>query len=118
MPTLARSTVMCCLSKTHVYTASEIDFCVGWPSIVTKANRQYHDLLQMDTTFGESSGRVRRSLAGNGMCLPQVYAWLLYSFGNLVRKPCLQQLLLPLRAAKVPTDNAETEDCELEDLDS
>jgi hypothetical protein len=110
IPTLARSTIMCCLNKRHLYTPDEIDFSMGWPSICSDGNKVYSDLLRLDAAYETTSAYARKSLTGNGMQLQQVMGWFLYVAGHTVRKDVLERLRLPLLSAKVLPTVADGDD--------
>ena len=77
-------------------TPAELDFAMGWPSIVTKHNRDYAEALGLNGSFHGASSSVRRTLSGNGMDMGQVMAWFLYIFSNVMRKSVLEKLEMPL----------------------
>lgn len=107
VPTVARSTLMCSMSRGRLMTGREVDACMGWPAIRLPGNNVYADAVGMDDMFSEASPHARRQLAGNGMMLPQVMAWLLYVYSHTVRKDRLQQLPMRLRSAAVPSADSE-----------
>ena len=110
IPTLAQSTVMCSLSKNRLLTADELDMCMGWPTIVTPDNAVYASALGLGSSLEGASSMGRRRLAGNGMMMPQVMAWMLYIASHAVRKDRLEGLRLPLLLATVCDKAAESVD--------
>jgi hypothetical protein len=110
IPTLAQSTVMCSLSKNRLLTADEMDMCMGWPTIVTPDNAVYASALGLGSSLEGASSMGRRRLAGNGMMMPQVMAWMLYIASHAVRKDRLEGLRLPLLLATVCDKAAESVD--------
>ena len=104
LPTIARSSMLCCVSAHHVLTPAELDFAMGWPSIINEHNRIYAEALDLNERFHATSAAKRRQLSGNGMDLGQVMAWLLYIFSNVVRRSVLERLEVPLGADK-PVDS-------------
>ena len=101
LPTVARSTLLCSLSRNKFFTAGEVDFAMGWPSFRMSQNQMYYDELDISAMFGGQSARQSRLLAGNGMMLPQLLAFYLYCFCHCVRRDKLQRLQMPLGAASV-----------------
>ena len=112
VPTLARSTQLCSLSRHVLFAPIEVDLCMGWPSIVRPENADIAKALGLEASLQHVSRAARRSLAGNGMMLPQVMAWLLYVFSNVARREKLQALCVPLRVASlaVPADDESDRD--------
>lgn len=107
LPTVARSTSLCSLSKDRLFTANEIDFAMGWPAIENEWNEKYCTRLDMKAMFGTSSHHQRSQLAGNGMMLQQVFSWSLYCFNNLARLPVLRLMELPLQKASTTLEHDE-----------
>eukprot|EP00969_Alexandrium_andersonii_P146383 6473985-Alexandrium_andersonii.AAC.1 len=76
MPTVARSTKLVSISKNHMYTANEIDFAMGWPVLKVGENQCYDRAAETSRSLKGLTDYERRLLAGNGMMLPQIAAWL------------------------------------------
>jgi hypothetical protein len=112
VPTLARSTQLCSLSRHVLFTPNEVNLCMGWPSIVRPEKADLAKALGLEASLQHVSRAARRSLAGNGMMLPQVMAWLLYVFSNVARRAKLQALCVPLRLASLeaPVDSESDSD--------
>lgn len=108
IPTVARSTCLCSLSKRRLVTPSEIEFAMGWPSITTHESARYADALGYETSFSSSSQKARLSFAGNGMMMPQIMAFFLYSFSHLIRRDVLEFLEVPLRLTAMDSDADST----------
>jgi hypothetical protein len=110
LQTIARSTVHCSVSKMHLYTPSEVDFAMGWPSIVSEHNQTFAARLRLGEVLAGTSFAERRSLSGNGMMLPQVMAWTLYVMSHCARRAYFEQLTLPLAKANFERDTSDDED--------
>lgn len=116
VPTLARSTQLCCLSKNRLFTPNEVDACMGWPAVVTPENTDLARAVGLQDSLANVSHRARRSLAGNGMMLPQVMSWLLYVFSSVARRQRLEALCVPLRVAWLRDDDNPSSDSDLDAL--
>lgn len=101
MPTIARSSTMVSLSanegRGHIFTAGELDFAMGWPSVPLEPCRKYAAAIPSFYSNLGSFASNPTQMAGNGMMLQQVAAWQLYLWGNVIRRDLLQQWRPPLR---------------------
>jgi hypothetical protein len=116
LQTIARSTVHCSVSKMHLYTPSEVDFAMGWPSIVDEHNKTFASRLKLGEALAGTSFAVRRSFSGNGMMLPQVMAWTLYVMSHCARRAYFEKLMLPLSSATFEPEHDASEDKDLDQL--
>lgn len=103
--TLARSTLMCSVSRNHLFSPDELDFSMGWPTILNVHNECYARRLGLITTFRGVTAAERRSLAGNGHALPQFMSWFLYISSHCVRRCYVEQLRPPLRWSSNSADD-------------
>ena len=108
VPTLARSTVLCSVSKNHLFTPDEVDLCMGWPSITFKENAVYAEELGLN--LQHSSRNARRNLSGNSMMLCQVMDWFLYCFSHTVRRAALEQFRPALCVSSVEVEVGSDDD--------
>ena len=66
-----------------------MDFAIGLPSLpsaLSPGSLPYAEALGSEEMFSSASFHVREQVAGNGMMIPQVCAWMLYCSSNTVRK--------------------------------
>ena len=110
VPTLARSTQLCCMNKNRLFTPNEVDACMGWPAISRPENLDLVEVVGLQRSLAKVSQAARRSLAGNGMMLPQIMSWLLYVFSHVARRQRLEALCMPLRVAAQEGDDSDSED--------
>ena len=84
MPTMTRTSQLVSVSRGHAFTNDEIDFAMGWPTIPMPENALYRDHLMCD--FKSFTNAERKSLAGNGMVLPQIATFLFYIMSFAARR--------------------------------
>jgi hypothetical protein len=108
VPTLARSTVLCSVSKRHLFSPDEVDVCMGWPSIVFEENTVYAEALGLQ--LDHSTRHARRSLSGNSMMLCQVMDWFLYCFFHTLRRDLLEKICPSLQTSSVDLETGSDED--------
>jgi len=91
------------------YTADELDFSQGWPSVVLPINRKYASCVPFDMTRMSQSARMH--VVGNGMHLVAIGAFELYIAGYTVRRSRHQRLPLQMQspAALVGSDDEEND---------
>ena len=89
LPPSTKSSQLVSATREHIFTASEVDFAMGWPTLLMGDSYKYMSVLP--TCLKELSSNVRKKLAGNGMCLQQVMAWFCYVTSHIV---CRSQALL------------------------
>jgi hypothetical protein len=105
MPTMTRTSQLVSVSRGHAFTNDEVDFAMGWPTIPMTENALYRDHLTCD--FNSFKSNERRSLAGNGMVLPQFATFLFYIMSFTVRR-CSFEAWSPA----LPPPGQESEDDE------
>ena len=84
MPTLARSSRLCSLGPPHqLLTPNEIDFAHGWPRLPLESGSEYFNCLQSFGCVNSAEAfHAFSSMAGNGMHLAAISAWLSYVFSH------------------------------------
>lgn len=111
LPTVARTSHIVSVSQGHSYTPAEIDFAMGWPTImVPKSGNDAFDMICGASASGaDLTQNERRSLAGNGMVLPQLSMWLWFVFGFTGKRATYEKLMPPVHSGFVPIDDDEAE---------
>lgn len=113
MQTLTRGAIMCSVSKNHLFTASEIDFCMGWPTVAHESNDIYANKLGIHAQCAAVGRSGRQSLAGNGMMLPQFMSFFLYAASHCVRRAELEALHMQLCVATADEHDEDDDGDEL-----
>ena len=88
LPTLARSSMMCCLTassdRSQLLTPTEVDIAHGWPCLSRLCPDAFAALAAYKSNLSDSA---RRTLAGNGMHLAAFSAFVLYIASHSERLP-------------------------------
>ena len=93
-----KSAALISVTKEHIFTPNELDFAMGWPTLNVGKMSEYANL--MPEVLKDLSSASRKRLAGNGMCLQQVVAFLSYCFAHTVRRSSALQWTPPLHTKK------------------
>ena len=97
LPAATKSSQFVSLSKEHIFTQLEIDFAMGWPVL---EGCKYFGLVPK--SFKGLSAAERQRLTGNGMCLQQVFSWILYVQSHCVRRDMVCRWIPPLLPSCYP----------------
>ena len=93
IPTMARSSELYCMScegGPEKFTPAELQFAHGWPLLATPLGDAFRDCASFD--FSCLSPTQQRHLAGNGMHLAVLAAWMLYVKMHLMRVDVLTHI--------------------------
>lgn len=107
LPTLTRSTKPVWLGKDgsdYLYTASELAFSQGWPTIPTERNKFYRNMCTVD--FPKLRAPEVRRLLGNGLHLHSLSAWVCYLLAHIVKRKLIMEYLPPLTLMVVEVDRS------------
>ena len=100
-PSLTRSSMISSVSKGAFFTNAELDFVMGFPSLPEQfpACAKYAEGLPPSLQVHSLPRNDYRKLIGNGQHVGAFFAFLIYIFGNIVKKSDVEQLCFPLPAA-------------------
>lgn len=93
----------------HIYTANELAFSHGWPTIAYPQNAKYLPAVGFDLTTAAPTWSKQTRLLGNGIHLPAVSAWLLYVHSNCIRRDVLNQMTIPITWSDAINETDEDE---------
>ena len=103
LPAATKSSQFVSLSKEHIFTQAEMDFAMGWPVL---DGCKYLGLVPK--SFQKLTAVEQQRLSGNGMCLQQVFAWIVYVQSHCVRCDMVCRWTPPLLPSCYPVDESHS----------
>ena len=92
-PAFSRTSAIYSLSSSDIFTGSELDFAMGFPSLDLEACRQYKSCFP---SLDGLSWNERLSLRGNGIHCGAVFAWTLWVFSHLAWREDIESFMPPM----------------------
>jgi hypothetical protein len=99
IPPCSKTSALVAINCEHLFTPLELDLAHGWPLF----NSKYSACVPL--CLKELNPSEARSLAGNGMHLSQVFAWLLFTLSHVMSREHLKFYHQPLAptSSSMPT---------------